>query len=115
MEEQIIEAIAAGKRPDFSGNEDEIVYDLCTEMFESRRITDATYKRALDTIGLQMLVELIAIMGYYCMVSVTFNAFEAPCLPESLRPSRINETACCQLNKSALVQSQPAINTLTNF
>ena len=77
--------------------------------------TICVYKRALDTIGLQTLVELIAMMGYYCMVSVTLNAFEAPCLPESLRPSRINETACCQLNKSAFVQSRWAINTLTNF
>lgn len=31
VEEQIIEAIAAGKRPDFPGNEDEIVYDLCIQ------------------------------------------------------------------------------------
>jgi len=78
VQETIIEAIAAGKRPDFPEPDDEIVYDLCTEMLETRRITDATYKRAVDAFGLQMVVELIAIMGYYCMVSITLNAFEAP-------------------------------------
>ncbi len=78
VEESIIQAIAAGKRPDFSEPDDEIVYELCTEMLESRRISDATYKRAVDTFGLQTVVELTAIMGYYCMVSVTLNAFEAP-------------------------------------
>ena len=78
VEEPIIQALAAGKRPEFSNAEDEIVYDLCTEMLNRRRITDATYKRGIDAFGMQMLVELVAIMGYYCMVSVTLNAFEAP-------------------------------------
>ncbi len=86
VEEAIIEAIAAGKRPDFSEPDDAIVYDLCTEMLGSRRITDATYKRAVDTFGMQTLVELIAIMGYYCMVSVTLNAFEAPLPPGQSSP-----------------------------
>lgn len=77
LEEPIIQALAAGKRPEFTNTDDEIVYDLCTEMLETRRITDATYKGALDAFGMQTLVELVAIMGYYCMVSVTLNAFEA--------------------------------------
>jgi 4-carboxymuconolactone decarboxylase len=78
VEETIIQALAAGKRPEFSESNDEIVYDLCTEMLGTRRISDATYKRALDAFGMQTLVELVAIMGYYCMVSITLNAFEAP-------------------------------------
>ena len=81
LEEHIIEALAAGRRPDFQQSEDAIVYELCTEMLDSRRISDATYKRGLDTFGMQTLVELVAIMGYYCMVSITLNAFEAP-LPD---------------------------------
>ncbi len=81
VEEPIIKALAAGKRPDFPNRDDEIVYDLCTEMLSTRRITDATYKRALDAFGMQTLVELVAIIGYYCMVSITLNAFEAPLPP----------------------------------
>ena len=78
VEEHIIKALAAGRRPEFSSAEDATVYDLCTEMLSTRRVSDAIYKRALDTFGMQTLVELIAIMGYYCMVSITLNAFEAP-------------------------------------
>ncbi len=78
VEEPIIQAIAAGKRPQFSRSDDAIAYDLCTELLESRRIADATYNRAVDAFGLQTLVELVAIVGYYCMVSLTLNAFEAP-------------------------------------
>ncbi|HUU72680.1 MAG TPA: carboxymuconolactone decarboxylase family protein [Burkholderiales bacterium] len=78
VEEHIIQALAAGKRPDFSHDDDIIVYDLCTEMLQTRRVTSATYQRALDAFGAQMLVDLVAMMGYYCMVSVTLNAFDAP-------------------------------------
>jgi 4-carboxymuconolactone decarboxylase len=81
LEEHIIEALAAGRRPEFTQTEDVVVYELCTEMLDSRRISDATYKRGLETFGMQTLVELVAIMGYYCMVSITLNAFEAP-LPD---------------------------------
>lgn len=81
VEEPIIQALAAGKRPEFPNRDDAIVYDLCTEMLGIRRISDATYKRALDAFGMQTLVELVAIMGYYCMVSITLNAFEAPLPP----------------------------------
>jgi 4-carboxymuconolactone decarboxylase len=81
VEEHIIRALAAGKRPEFPSGDDEAVFDLCTEMLSTRRISDATYKRALDTFGMQMLVDLVAIVGYYCMVSITLNAFEAPLPP----------------------------------
>jgi 4-carboxymuconolactone decarboxylase len=78
VEEHIIGALAAGKRPDFSSDEDVVVYELSTELLETRRISDATYRRALETFGMQTLVDLVAIVGYYCMVSTTLNAFEAP-------------------------------------
>jgi 4-carboxymuconolactone decarboxylase len=77
VEEPIIQALAAGTRPRFSQTDDAVVYDLCTEMLNTRRISDATYRRALDAFGTQMLVDLVGMMGYYCMVSVTLNAFEA--------------------------------------
>lgn len=86
VEESIIQALAAGQRPDFSNPDDEIVYDLCTEMLKTSRITDATYSLALDAFGMQTLVELVAIMGYYCMVSITLNAFEAPLPPGESSP-----------------------------
>lgn len=86
VEEPIIRALAAGKRPDFSEPGDKTVYDLCTEILNTRRISDPTYRQALDVFGLQTLVELIAIIGYYCMVSVTLNAFEAPLPPGEPTP-----------------------------
>ena len=86
LEEHIIQALAAGKRPKFTSDEDAAVYDLSSELLNTRRISDATYQRALDTFGMQTLVDLVAIVGYYCMVSTTLNAFEAPLPPGEPSP-----------------------------
>ena len=86
VEESIIQALAAGKRPAFSKPDDAIVYELATELLGTRHISDATYNKALDAFGLQTLVELVAIIGYYCMVSLTLNAFEAPLPPGEPSP-----------------------------
>lgn len=78
VEEHIIKALAAGKPPAFTSEEDRVVYELSSELLAERRISDPTYQRALETFGMQTLVDLVAIVGYYCMVSTTLNAFEAP-------------------------------------
>ena len=45
------------------------------------RISDATYAAAVDAFGETGLVELVTTVGYYCLISVTLNAFEIP-LPD---------------------------------
>ena len=60
------------------------LYEYAVGALGRRMRTVAELKRLLrqrvevDTEIGQTLVELIAIMGYYCMVSITLNAFEAP-------------------------------------
>ena len=82
--EQVVAAIAAGKRPAFTDPDEEVVYDFATELYEKRRVSDETYDRALGRLGLPALVELVATVGYYSMVSLTLNAFAVE-LPEGER------------------------------
>ena len=85
VEEAIIKAIARGQRPDFQDGQAAVLYDFCTELFENRRVSDATYQRGIAALGLQQVVEMVATIGYYSMVSLTLNAFEVP-LPEGAEP-----------------------------
>ena len=78
LDEAIIRAIAERRRPTFSEPNDAIVYDLCTELFETRRVGDATYDKAVAALGLQAVIEIVATVGYYSMVSLTLNAFAVP-------------------------------------
>lgn len=86
LEQPIIAAIAARKRPSFPQAQDAIVYDLCTELFETHRVSDGTYGRAEEAFGLPQVVELVATIGYYSLVCLTLNAFEAPLPPGERSP-----------------------------
>ena len=76
--EDIIKALAEGKRPEFANADEEAIYNFCVELRERHTVGDATYKAALDVLGEQGLVDLVATLGLYITVSMTVNAFEIP-------------------------------------
>jgi len=77
----VIEAIRLGRTPDFV-HEDEAAVHAFTHMLHSqRRVDDATYARAVACLGVPGVVELVGILGYYTLISMTINAFKVP-LPE---------------------------------
>jgi 4-carboxymuconolactone decarboxylase len=63
-----------------------LVYRLAMEMYETHRISDATYAEAQQVLGMEQLVVLVATMGYYCMVSMTLNTFQVPLPPGEPSP-----------------------------
>jgi 4-carboxymuconolactone decarboxylase len=76
--EDVIAALAAGERPGFKNADEEAVYNFCVEVRERHSVEEATYKAALDHLGEQGLVELVALLGLYTTVSMTVNVFEIP-------------------------------------
>ena len=76
VDDAVIAAIAAGRKPTFAKPEEALVYALCSEMYADRRVSDATYAKAVQTLGEQAVVELVATAGYYCMVCLTLNTFQ---------------------------------------
>lgn len=77
----VIEAIRTGATPRFSDDAQEIVYTLSRELYETKFISDSVYERALDILGQDQVIDLVAILGFYTMVAMTLNGFQAP-LPE---------------------------------
>ncbi len=55
-------------------------------MYETQRVGDQTYARAVEALGLQAVVELVATIGYYAMVSMTLNAFQVGLPPGESSP-----------------------------
>ena len=56
-------------------------YAFGHELLTTRRVSDATYTRAVEQLGMKGVVELTGILGYYGLISLTINAFEVP-LPD---------------------------------
>ena len=83
--ESAIEAIRRGDTPRFERNDEALVYRVCSELFKTRRLSDATFEEAVTTLGETGLTEVIAIIGYYTLIGNTLNAFQVP-LPEGTEP-----------------------------
>jgi 4-carboxymuconolactone decarboxylase len=82
----IVDAIEARTRPAFEKADEELVYDLLTELLETKGVGDATYARAIAMFGESKLVELIAIFGHYNHVAMVLNTFRVPVPPGWAEP-----------------------------
>lgn len=72
---EIIEAIRERRTPDFTREDERLVYDLTLELNHTMNLTEVTYRRAITTFGEQALIELVSAIGFYSMVAMTLNAF----------------------------------------
>ena len=83
LDEAIIEAIRTGGTPPFARDSERVLYETVTEFFAAKRLSSATYDRAIATFGENGLMDVIAAVGYYGLVSMTLNIFEVE-LPEGI-------------------------------
>jgi 4-carboxymuconolactone decarboxylase len=81
----VIDAVATGKRPASMQPDEEVVYNFCTELLNTRQVSDATFKAAADKLGERGVVDLIGVMGYYHLVSMLLNVDRYP-LPDGAQP-----------------------------
>lgn len=81
--EAAVEAIRTGGEPTFEDEAEQFVYDFVTEYFSTNRVSDVLYQRGLDLLGERGILDIVAIVGYYSLVSVTLNVFEVD-VPEGV-------------------------------
>lgn len=81
LDPAIADAIARGRRPEKMGEDERIVYDFSTELHETKAVSDANYKAAFDKFGERGVVDLIAVNGFYGLVSMCLNVDCTP-LPD---------------------------------
>jgi len=81
----IADAIAAGKRPAGMQPDEEAVYNFCTELLNTKHVSDPTFDAAKKTLGERGVMDLIGVLGYYEFVSMVLNVDRYP-LPEGVKP-----------------------------
>ncbi|MFC0401056.1 carboxymuconolactone decarboxylase family protein [Paraburkholderia rhizosphaerae] len=72
----IAEAIRVGAEPTFADNDDQLIYRFATELYETKRVSDATYRQAVDRFGHTVVINLVGLLGYYALVAMTLNVFD---------------------------------------
>lgn len=75
VSESALDQLQAGEPAAFEGDE-ALVHAFTDEMLRRHRPRPATYDRAFERFGEAGLVELVSLIGYYCLISHTLNAFE---------------------------------------
>jgi 4-carboxymuconolactone decarboxylase len=83
--DSVIEAIRKGEEPSLADAKARAVHAVSRELHGTRALSDATYAAAEQALGRAALVDLIGILGYYTLVSMTLNVFEVP-TPDGSKP-----------------------------
>ena len=81
LDAAVIDDIQAGRRSTRMQADERIIYDFSTELRERRRVSDGTFGAAVDLLGERGVMDLVALMGYYDLVSMALNVDRYP-LPE---------------------------------
>ena len=78
LDPAIVESLRVGETPNFAKDDERHVYAFVHELIKTRRVSKPVYAAAQAALGDRALVEIVAIAGYYCIVSLTINAFQIP-------------------------------------
>ena len=78
LDPKIAADLAQNKRPANMKDDEATVYDFSTQLHRTRKVTDKTYKKAVELFGERGVMDLIGVNGYYTAVSMTLNVAEVP-------------------------------------
>jgi len=77
--------LAQGKHPAGMTEDEEIVYQFCKEVHETKTVSDSVFKAAVDKFGERGVIDLIGLTGYYTMLAMVLNVARQP-LPGGAPP-----------------------------
>jgi 4-carboxymuconolactone decarboxylase len=78
LDPAVADAIAEDRRPDGMDAAAAAVWDLLDELYRTRRVSDATYARAVAELGEVGVVEVVATAGYYTTLATVMNTARTP-------------------------------------
>ena len=77
--------LAQGKHPAGMTEDEEIIYQFCKEVHETKTVSDSIFKAAVDKFGERGVIDLIGLTGYYTMLAMVLNVARQP-LPNGAPP-----------------------------
>ena len=80
-----VEAIRCGGTPLLEDPAQSAVYAFCDALLREHHVDDPVYADAVGALGETGVVDLVGILGYYSLISMTINAFRVP-PPEGAEP-----------------------------
>lgn len=78
LKREVADAIADSRRPAGMAEDEEIAYDLATEILRLKRVSDPAYERAVAKFGEQGVVDPVSLVGYYNLLAIVMNTTRTP-------------------------------------
>ena len=72
----LIDDIAHRRQPRFENGDERLVYEFSMSLIENHSVHDDLYRATVDALGERGVVELVGLLGYYTLISMTLNTFE---------------------------------------
>jgi 4-carboxymuconolactone decarboxylase len=72
---KVVEDLRKGRAPTSAPRDERAIYAFVQELYKTRRVSDQTYKRVRAFLNDAAVVELVGILGYYTLISMTLNVF----------------------------------------
>ena len=86
VRDEVMAAIADGRRPSNMADDEAAMYDFCDELLRTHGVSDATYARAIKHFGgEQSVVEAVAAVGHWASNAMLMNSVRLP-LPAGATP-----------------------------
>jgi 4-carboxymuconolactone decarboxylase len=67
--------LRAGRTPKSAQPDERAIHAFVQELYKTRRVSERTYKRVHAILGDAATIELVGILGYYALISMTLNVF----------------------------------------
>jgi 4-carboxymuconolactone decarboxylase len=81
LSEALLQSLVRGERPAAMKPDEAEVYDFCTELLQTRQVSEANYKTFVERFGERGVVDLVALMGAYHTTSALFAVERYPLPP----------------------------------
>lgn len=78
VKKEVADAIGDGRRPVGMTEDEEIVYDYCTELQQNKSVSDATFARAQQKFGDKGVIDMTGLVGYYTLLAMVLNTARTP-------------------------------------
>jgi 4-carboxymuconolactone decarboxylase len=73
LDPDVVAALGAGNKPEKMKDDEAIVWEFTTQLRRDHGVNDAIYAKAVEKFGENGVMDLVAVNGYYDVVSMTLN------------------------------------------
>ena len=86
LDPQVAKDVANGVRPQAMKDDEAALYDLAMALYRDKKVSDDIYRAAQQKFGERGIMDIIGLIGYYDLVSMTLITMQAEAPNDSVKP-----------------------------